>query len=206
MKKTTLLSPLDRDKRKDALREFHEKRDADPKFLKIKAWVQEIFKGDFENLAGFAARSTMNVSALLKENKELCEKLNEIYRTAHYLSQENSLDKGVKSVIAEISLEMHPDNPVAKTYGQVIDQELRIATMAKSATDLRVKATERARSAANARFDKPGGDREKTAAIRAIWASGKYTARDVCAEQECAALNISLSKARKALIGLPNPT
>lgn len=39
--------------------------------------------------------------------------------------------------------------------------------------------------------------------IIAIWVSGKYLSRDVCAEQECANLNISYSTARKALRNIP---
>lgn len=192
MKKTILLSPLERDRRRDSLREWHEKRDSDPKFLKTKAYVHEIFKSDYENLLAFAARLAMNESALLKENEELCEKLNEIYRTAGYLSESNPIEPHIKTNIALMSLEMNPDNPVAKTYQQVIQKERQ--------------ASKRAKTAADARFDKPGGAREKKAAIRAIWASGKYTVRDVCAEEEYAALGMSFTTARKALIGLPNPT
>lgn len=36
--------------------------------------------------------------------------------------------------------------------------------------------------------------------IREIWATGKYSSRDICAEQECASLGLSYSTARKALI------
>lgn len=42
--------------------------------------------------------------------------------------------------------------------------------------------------------------------IKKIWAAGKYSSRDVCAEQECAALNISFSTARRALRNTPEPT
>lgn len=55
------------------------------------------------------------------------------------------------------------------------------------------------RKAANARHDKPGGSREKADKIRALWKSGKYSDRDLCAEQECAALGMSFSAARRAL-------
>lgn len=65
---------------------------------------------------------------------------------------------------------------------------------------------ERARNAANDRHDKPGGAREKQAKIRDIWSSGKYTSRDICAEQECAALGMSFSTARKALRNTPEPS
>jgi hypothetical protein len=63
-----------------------------------------------------------------------------------------------------------------------------------------------ARTAANARHDQPGGSRDKKAEIRKIWASGKFSSRDDCAEQECAALGISYSSARKALRGTPAPS
>lgn len=62
-----------------------------------------------------------------------------------------------------------------------------------------------ARAAANARHSKPGGSRDKRQQIRDIWGSGKYSSRDICAEQECAALGMSFSSARKALRGTPGP-
>jgi hypothetical protein len=60
--------------------------------------------------------------------------------------------------------------------------------------------------AATARHSKPGGSRDKWQQMRALWASGKYSSRDICAEQECAALDMSFSSARKALRGTPDPT
>jgi hypothetical protein len=62
-----------------------------------------------------------------------------------------------------------------------------------------------ARTRAIKRHAGPGGSHEKRAEIQAKWASGKYSSRDVCAEQECAALNMSISTARKALRGTPDP-
>lgn len=62
-----------------------------------------------------------------------------------------------------------------------------------------------AKKGANAVHDKPGGSREKQDAIRAIWATGKYSNRDRCAEEECAALGMSFSTARKALRNTPDP-
>ncbi|OIQ83193.1 hypothetical protein GALL_350160 [mine drainage metagenome] len=52
---------------------------------------------------------------------------------------------------------------------------------------------------------KPGGSFDKGNRIRGIWASGRYTNRDECAEQECAYLGMSYSAARKALRNTPNP-
>jgi len=63
-----------------------------------------------------------------------------------------------------------------------------------------------AKTAANALHDKPGGSRDKQNQIRTIWASGKYSSRSICAEQECAGLNMSYGTARKALTNTPNPS
>ena len=59
--------------------------------------------------------------------------------------------------------------------------------------------------AADALHDKPGGSREKSDEIRLMWASGKYSSRDICAEQEWAALDMSFSTARKPLRNTPKP-
>ena len=64
---------------------------------------------------------------------------------------------------------------------------------------------ETARAAANAKHDKPGGSREKKKRLREIWASGKYTSRDICAEEECAGLGMAYSTARRALFNTPEP-
>lgn len=65
---------------------------------------------------------------------------------------------------------------------------------------------QQAKTAANARHDQPGGSRDKQKQIRAIWATGKYSSRERCAEEECAGLNMSFSAARRALRNTPNPT
>jgi hypothetical protein len=82
-----------------------------------------------------------------------------------------------------------------KSLGAAFDEKLT-----------RYKVTKRARNAVNIRHSKPDGSRAKAQAIRDIWATGKYTSRDICAEQECANLNISFSTARKALRNTPEPT
>lgn len=64
---------------------------------------------------------------------------------------------------------------------------------------------QKARAAAQARHNKPGGSRDMQERIRAIWASGKYSTRDRCAEEESGALGISFSTARKALRNTPEP-
>jgi hypothetical protein len=89
-----------------------------------------------------------------------------------------------------------------------------LASLSESALDLaestqeamsakEAMASSKAKAAANALHDKPGGTRSKRDAIRAIWASGKYKDRSLCAEQECAALDMSYDAARKALRNTP---
>ena len=63
-----------------------------------------------------------------------------------------------------------------------------------------------ARTAANAKHDQPGGSRDKQGRMRSLWASGNYSSRDICAEQECSALEMSFATARKALLNTPDPT
>lgn len=61
--------------------------------------------------------------------------------------------------------------------------------------------------AANARHNRPGGSRELMAKIRAVWATGKYSSRDICAEEEWSGLGFrSFATARKALRNTPDPT
>jgi hypothetical protein len=66
--------------------------------------------------------------------------------------------------------------------------------------------SQNARNAANVLHDKPGGSRDKKRQIREIWATGRYTSKDMCAEQECAALEMSFSTARLALKNIPKPS
>ena len=65
--------------------------------------------------------------------------------------------------------------------------------------------SENARAAALARHHQPGGSVEKRNKMREIWASGKYKSRDTCAKDECDAIGMSYSTARKALRGTPEP-
>jgi hypothetical protein len=62
------------------------------------------------------------------------------------------------------------------------------------------------RKAADERHSRPNESRDKANRIREIWASGKYSNRDLCAEEECAHLAMSFSSARKALRNTPDPS
>ena len=98
-----------------------------------------------------------------------------------------------------------------EAWQQVVDSKAEAgAALAYFISDaeLRQKQTEtsnRNKTAADVLHDRPGGSRDKQAAMRAAWASGKYTSRDLCAEQECAGLNMAPGTARKALRNTPEP-
>ena len=95
-------------------------------------------------------------------------------------------------------------NELQKKVKTILSESLELLAAQK---ELRKELTcLKAQNAADTRHDKPGGSRDKQKNIRTIWASGKYNSRDLCAEQECAALDMSFSAARKALRNTPNPT
>lgn len=60
-------------------------------------------------------------------------------------------------------------------------------------------------NAAHALHSKPGGSWEKRQLIRDAWASGKFSTRIGCAEEESGAIGMSLSKAIKDLRNTPEP-
>lgn len=72
-------------------------------------------------------------------------------------------------------------------------------------SELQQERVNRAKSGADALHSKPGGSRDKREAIRRAWATGKYSSRDICAEQEAGAHGMSFSAARKALRNTPEP-
>lgn len=104
----------------------------------------------------------------------------------------------ILDIASEIHLHMRDHVPMG-AFGAT-DAFLRAAEAVQQ------KASKSARKGAETLHNKPGGSRGKQAAMKAAWASGKYSSRDVCAEQECAALDMSFSSARKALRNTPNPT
>jgi hypothetical protein len=83
---------------------------------------------------------------------------------------------------------------------------LQIAEVLKLNEENRRKiASSLGRKGAHALHSKPGGAYEKHAKLLEIFASGKYTSRDACAEQECAGLDMSFSAARRVLRNTPDP-
>jgi hypothetical protein len=70
---------------------------------------------------------------------------------------------------------------------------------------IRLERKRTAKNGADIRHNKPGGSKEKREKMRAKWAEGNFDSRDRCAEEECGALDMSFSTARKALKNTPDP-
>jgi len=100
---------------------------------------------------------------------------------------------------AKYSSEMVPRKVLYEKLGERLEHEI---PPEKGSAEWR---REIARNAAEVRHNKPGGSRDKKQQIQEIWASGKFTSRDICAEQECASLGMSITTARRALNNTPNP-
>lgn len=89
------------------------------------------------------------------------------------------------------------------------ERALAEAYEARAVSDLKLRAEAvqaKAKQMAETRHGKPGGSRDKQAAIREIWASGKHATRADCAEQEWEAIGMSIDTARKALRNTDDPT
>lgn len=103
--------------------------------------------------------------------------------------------------------------PIVEDYERGIDRMANHAAVALQLAErnvllrahMQVKASKRGKKAAEQRHGQPGGSRDKREKILGIWSSGKYSSKDLCAEQECAGLEMSFSSARKALRGAPDP-
>lgn len=112
-----------------------------------------------------------------------------------------SIEHGGTLTLADVSV------PLAQvvTFGSGGWRVDTSGLLGTTADDSQKWRTEAAKAAAEALHNRPGGSREMKERIRALWASGKYTSRDRCAEEECAALGISFVAARKALRNTPEP-
>ena len=124
--------------------------------------------------------------------------------TALNLAQKETLLAQLRQELAVIEAENFVSATESNTAEQQADPPI-LKAQEKPEVGLQEWHSQNARNAANKRHDQPGGSRDKQSQIREIWASGNYSSRDICAEQECAALGMSFSAARKALNNTPDP-
>jgi hypothetical protein len=162
-----------------------------PDIFEYDAWENELPSFELRNSVADVMRDPVNVPILLASDDWYTEKFNR--DDVHYWAMGRGLNKGYR--FDGIANDRVPDI----AHSSPIEQ----SAIGHQEQDALVQ---NAKAAANARHSRPGGSREKHQMIREIWRSGKYSSRDVCAEQECAALGMSFSSARKALRGTPEPT
>lgn len=104
----------------------------------------------------------------------------------------------------KISKMLHDDDEGLTSIQDVVNmQPIDALTLAHL---IRLERKRTAENAANSRHNQPGKSWDKRDAIREKWASGKFSSRDICAEEECAELGMSFSAARKALRNTPDPS
>ena len=118
-------------------------------------------------------------------------------------SERRLKDDGIEALKAKL-VEMEANDPLKLCPEAIQADETHAREIPKVGSKL--WRQQLGKKAANAKYDKPGGYREKHEKLRASWASGRYKSRDACANAECASLGISYSSARKALINTPDPT
>ena len=87
--------------------------------------------------------------------------------------QDNDMSRYIVEAIEEDWRE------VVRIQGEIGDCQSMIIEKTQSVMS-RLTSTQKGAKMANARHEKPGGSREKHQKIRDIWASGKYTSRDMC--------------------------
>jgi len=114
----------------------------------------------------------------------------------------NQYEQTLRSLVS--ALEQDRANVMSSSLilAKAIREELENA----AAKGAKLDNQRRARKAADARHSAPGGSRDKKQSIRDVWMLGRYSSRDICAEEEYAALGFNtFSAARKALRNTLDP-
>jgi len=146
----------------------------------------------YEELAKYAAEG-WSWSVVMEEAHQAQEQVLDLYELQLSLSQE-LLEKQISATdqLAKIG-ELQKQIVAVRRFleGQIAGRDAQRKIVAKKGGE--------------ALHSKLDGSREKRRLIQEAWASGKYTTRDICAEEECGALKMSFSTARKALRNTPEP-
>lgn len=120
-----------------------------------------------------------------------------------FLNQNKNLDlmlKAQKLYIELLQKYIKDDEILSGCKSMIIDKHHELDVLIVSHEKLMQKdqddKSNKARFAATKKHEPKNKAKNQ---IREIWATGKYSSKDICAEQECAGLGLSFSTARKAL-------
>jgi hypothetical protein len=156
-----------------------------------------------------ATQEFLDSASEIAPRNELLKRIHEVRDANHHPIHLEMLFAALEITVEKLrahasELEQAVQKP--EIIGKVLE-----AWQVKSLVEARIdksviqKRKKQAKHAAETRHNKPGGSRDKTAQIQAIWASGKYDSRDRCAEEEARALGMSISTARRKLQNTPEP-
>lgn len=194
---------------KNWTRDFQFRLDDLKGFIRGHAWPlpSVLFPGELDNTDRKVAlndeeytRAFHDFAVVLPQLKKELKELEAIQPESMEARKEKKLE--IESINQQIDAIHSGNNPVSK-----INQNSQKKPDLENELEVGSPEWRRhiARKAADAKHSKPGGSRQIQNNIREIWATGKYSSRDICAEEECAALGISFSAARKALRNTPEP-
>ena len=145
----------------------------------------------------------------LDELIDFVDLFNVAYRTTKQLRNRMEAEVSHKGVISALGALLSAQAAIEKGMHHMTvslgTEKVNQLTAEITARDQR--KSEIGKKAAEAKHNKPGGSRERKAKIQEIWATGKYSSRDICADQEWSALGYgSWKAARNALTNTPDPS
>lgn len=103
--------------------------------------------------------------------------------------------------ISKLDLKNLSKEQLVKLCERLISKKMHITYEALTAP------SKAGKKAADARHDAPGASRDLASQMRATWATGNFSSRDMCAEDSWRGLGFgSYKAARNALINTPDPS
>lgn len=154
---------------------------------------------EFFGRCHFSSLSIEQIKALSSERMGYYDKSNKLYKKITRLQESIAKTKLKLEKVKQSNQPPQPASAENPPQSEPIEQTAIEAILKKA-------NSEKAKKAADAKHNKPGGSRDKANQIRAIWATGKYSTRDICAEEEYQALGYkSFGAVRRALNNTPAP-
>ena len=164
--------------------------DVEAQYRELKSWAEK--NCTHEQLAHLFAKARIEADLYKAKANLYCELRSRI--------EPIQVEIAALRMKQEKKVELNYQTIAVQATEQGVNLGAQIVTKRKQA-----EAHKRGKNAANILHSKPGGSRSKVHEIRLIWASGRYSDRDLCATQECDALEMAWSTARRALRNTPDP-
>lgn len=189
------------------LSDFYDRDQIPPRFSLAKALLHtdkssEISSSQMsraaQNLLGDSSAMPTLAASAEKAWDDAGKQLATIPTTELHSTLSDAIVRCLEAYAAENTGDLHG------AWAAVVDAQATVSRVEAESSNKRQRLRD-AKAGAEALHNQHDGTRKKRRGIREIWAGGKYSSRDICAEQECAALDMSFSTARKALRNTPDP-